>query len=113
MKDRFEIYKDIEIDPVGVFERHTKNDESWLHVLPDYMQGGVARYVVCGIKPGSFLLAVFSLEKEIAARRADTTNISCLTTWFGFVANECPADCFGSPDKVRAWVERGGLIGKE
>lgn len=112
MKDRHTIFEDIGRDPVAAFIQHTgASIDTELQNLPTLTQEGIARYVICGVKPGSFLLAVFAGERTIAEHKADHLNKPLLMKYFAFVETECPRDCHGSSDKVRAWVERGGVLG--
>lgn len=108
------IAADIKTHPVESFIEHAgATVDTHLALFPDYMQPGIVRFVVLGIKPGSFLLALFAGERELAERRADETNRPLVKQYFDFIESECPADCHGSSEKVRAWIERGGLIGRQ
>ena len=98
-------------DPVGLYESFRGAEAGKLAALPPYMQPGIVRYVVYGVKPGSFLLSVFAGEQELAERRADTLNKKLLPLYAEFLGRGCPPECWGSSDKVRAWIESGGLVG--
>ncbi len=107
-----EIYAQIDADPVAAIARHTGRPTEILSRLPEHMHPGMARYIILGITPGSFLRAVLSDEHEIARVRADALNAGLLERYRDFLEFEAPDDCWGSSEKVRAWHERGGLIGK-
>lgn len=83
-----------------------------LHLLPNYMHGGVIRYIENGIPGGSFLTAVFENSLVDAYGRADVVNESNMKNWAEFLYMYAPSECWRSHEKVRAWVERGGLRGK-
>lgn len=76
-----------------------------------YMADGVQRYVEDGIMPGDFLTAVLENDFKGAVSRADMSNLPLLHDWMIFVVNEMPLQAQGSPEKVRAWAEAGGLNG--
>lgn len=114
MKTRQYAYDEIENAPLIAMTEALKLEEDSLALrLPCYMWPGLAKYLILGIKPGPFLTSVLAGEKELAARHADAVNVTCLDTYFAFLARECPAACWGSPAKVRAWVEKGGLVGRD
>ena len=80
-------------------------------VIPDRMIGGLIRYINEGVVPGGFLLAVLDNDLREACGRADSENLSLLPAYVAFLYNEAPAGCSGSPGKVAAWVDAGGLVG--
>lgn len=77
--------------------------------IPEYMHGGIARYIAQGVPPGDFLQAVFSNDLMEAFGRADDTNIQCLKAYVGFLYNEAPSQCYGSADNYQAWIDRRGM----
>ena len=78
-----------------------------------YMVDGVRRYVEQGIPPGSFLLNLFSNDLKGAFGKADDENTAAMLHWVRWMYNEMPSITQGSPEKVRAWVTRGGMAGLE
>ena len=84
-----------------------------LAILPDYMIGGVVRYVLYGIAPGSFLTAVIDGDLFMALRKADDNNKNALPAYAAFFYNYAPSDCFGSVHRRLEWVKKGGVIGNE
>lgn len=108
------ILMEINIDAVGTFRAYTKaSSDTILAEIPEYMRGGICRYILLGIKPGSFLTAVIAGERFIAERRADDFNAKIIDTYFDFFRSECPAGSHGTPRKVQDWCEIGGLIGMQ
>lgn len=74
--------------------------------IPDRMMGGLKRYVEHGIEPGSFLMAVLRNDLHDAVGRADDENIRNLPAYVSYLYNEAPSPCWGSPEKVQAWLAR-------
>lgn len=111
---RIEILGQIEIAPILTLGEHGGVESAKnIGALPSHMHAGIARFILMGVKPGSFLTAVFANEFEIAKIKADSLNAAMFDAYRDFLTWDAPADCWGSSDKVRAWCERGGLIGKE
>ena len=77
--------------------------------LPEHMQEGARDYVELGREPGDFLRAVLSNQLLETFQRADMVNRGELNTWIQWLLGEPPMSCWGSPAKVEAWIERGGL----
>lgn len=81
--------------------------------LPAYMEAPARRYIENGINPGGFLTAVLCNDLVGAFARADSANHAHMHEWAKWLHNDIPAPAWGSPEKVKAWIERGGLAGKE
>ena len=73
--------------------------------IPDYMMDGLKRYIEQGIEPGSFLTAVLCNDLNGAVGRADDQNVKNLPAYIGYLYNEAPSPCWGSPEKVKAWMK--------
>ena len=73
--------------------------------IPDRMRGGIQRYVEQGIPPGDFLTAVIQNNLFEAVGRADEENMENLPAYVAFFYNECPRLCWGSEEKMEAWIE--------
>lgn len=82
-------------------------------LIPGYMRGAVERYVMDGVPPGSFLMAVLTNDLKEAFARADDDNARSMPGWVRFLYNYMPSTCHGSPSKVSAWIDRGGLNRRE
>jgi hypothetical protein len=78
--------------------------------VPVHLRDGMRRYVEHGILPGHFLRAVISNRLWETLTRADETmgrdEITAVFRWFYQCA---PGECFGSPQKMEAWAEKGGM----
>jgi len=75
--------------------------------IPAYMMEPLLAYVREHRPIGGFLAAVFSNDFEQVCARADTANLANLPAYAAYLFNDAPAGCWGSPEKVRAWLERG------
>lgn len=82
---------------------HPEVDYSY---LPEHMREGARDYVEKGEKPGGFLRAVLSNDLVEAFGYADATNYASMHLWARWLFNEAPADCWGSPAKVKAWLAK-------
>ena len=77
--------------------------------LPEHIRGGVQRYIEHGIQPGDFLEAVICNNLKESFKRADNTNIRRMFDIVYFFYNEAPINCWGSPERMKQWMEQGGL----
>ena len=75
-------------------------------LIPEHMRGGVRRYLEDGIRPGDFLNAVLENNLVEAAALADNINVHMLLDWAKFLHNELPLQCWGSKEKVEAWIKK-------
>jgi len=78
-------------------------------LIPDYMIGGLRRYIEQGIEPGHFLSALFSNDLRQTFEQADEVNSRAVGDYVMFLYNYAPAPCWGSRQKFEAWIARGGL----
>lgn len=74
-----------------------------------HMMEALKRYVFKGISPGHFLTAVIENDLREAVGRADDDNIHVIPAFIFILYNFCPADCWGSREKMNKWVQAGGL----
>jgi hypothetical protein len=72
--------------------------------IPERMMDGLQRYIEHHCPVGDFLTAVLSNDLSEAVGRADDENLSNLPAYIGFLYNEAPAQCHGSPERVKAWL---------
>lgn len=75
--------------------------------VPEHLHGGLCRYLDHRIQPGSFLVAVLSNDLKEAMARADEKSRAGLFALVSFLYNDAPANCWGSPDAVQAWLAEG------
>lgn len=74
--------------------------------VPRHIRGSLWRWATQGIPPGSFLQAVLRNDLRAACERADEINRVRLYDIVAWLYNSAPAECWGSPDKVEAWLSR-------
>lgn len=72
-----------------------------LHRLPEHMR-----------ESSSFMRAVLTNDLMGAFAHADETNAACMKGWVLFLYNHAPSECYGSLEKLNAWHERSGLLGR-
>ena len=74
------------------------------NLLPEHMRDTAQRYIEDKISPGGFFTAVLENKLFEALGRADDINRARIYDIVGFLYNEAPATCWGSPEKVRSWL---------
>ena len=95
-------------------------EEEWIQTyqiqlltIPTHMHGALARYVLYGIHPGSFLFAVLSNDLRKAVNCADDKNKVALVCWIQFLTWNLPAIAWGDPQSVYAWIDGGYMRHQE
>ena len=74
--------------------------------MKELTKASIDRYVEHRIPTGGFLEAVLSNDLMGAVGRADAGNLRDLHEICSYVYNRIPSGCWGSPEKVRAWLNR-------
>jgi hypothetical protein len=72
----------------------------------DHLIPGIQRYVDMHIETGAFLRAV--LENDLrgaSARGADMETCRALSELVVYLELNVPEQCWGSPEKVKAWLD--------
>jgi hypothetical protein len=82
-------------------------------LIPDYMIGGLRRYIENGVEPGNFLSAVLCNNLRAACEYADDTNRGRLYQYIQFLYCYAPGECWGSMQRFEAWITQGGLKSEE
>jgi len=75
------------------------------------MMGGLNRYIKQRIKPGDFLTAVICNDLKESVYRADDENMANLPAYIHYLYNKAPSGCWGSKEKMTAWLNREEEIG--
>lgn len=75
--------------------------------IPNHMVEGLDDYINHRLKQGSFLHAVLCNDLKPACMQADGKNMRNLPAYVNFLYNYAPINCWGSPEKVNAWLEGG------
>jgi hypothetical protein len=73
------------------------------HGIPDYMRGGVIRWIEDGVTPGDFLTAVITNNLSEAVGRADLHNQAALVGYVKWFYNNAPTGCHGGPSVMETW----------
>lgn len=81
--------------------------------IPGYMVDGLLLYLFDGCRPGDFLYCILANDFAHAAAQADAANSLCLFQWAGVLLNAVPVTAWGSRERVAAWVEGGGFVGRK
>ncbi len=66
---------------------------------------GMNRFVLLHQPVGHFLTAVLSNNLREAFARADNENQKTMFQIVSYCHNQIPGNCWGTPEKVKAWVE--------
>lgn len=74
---------------------------------PVSVRGTLQRYLENHIPAGSFMNAVLSNDLRESFATADDFNRYELFDIVKWLYNEAPGSCWGSPEKVKMWLERG------
>lgn len=74
------------------------------NLLPEHMRGCMRRYIEERRQPGSFLTSVLASDLMQAAAVADDINRQRLFDYANWLHNYAPPECYGSYNKVDAWL---------
>ena len=80
--------------------------------IPEHMRESVKDYIENGVPLGDFLQKIFENDFMGAAGKADHLNKKHLYAYAMLLYN-APMGCWGSKERVDAWVKVGGLNGSE
>ncbi len=74
---------------------------------PPHILDGIRQYVEHRIPPGGFVNAVLENDLKEAFARADNESLAGMFGIVSFCYNEIPGTCWGSPERVKAWLAGG------
>ena len=74
--------------------------------VPASLHPAIRAYIDEHRLPGHFLQAVICNDLSKALARADPENLDNIIAITGFFYNEAPSPCWGSKEKMVAWVAR-------
>lgn len=74
--------------------------------IPESIFGSLYRYAEDRIATGGFLKAVLSNNLQGACAQADAQNRVILHIIVMFIYSELPSESWGSPDKVKEWLNK-------
>lgn len=86
-------------------ERNKYDFVDYSAMVPLGLAEGLEAYIEEGQEPGGFLYAVLTNDLFEAVGRADRVNRLALTAIVEWVYNEAPSTCWGSKERVKAWME--------
>jgi hypothetical protein len=72
--------------------------------MPPAIHRGIEQYIEHGYQPGSFLTAVLNNDLTQAIGQADENSTACLVDIVKYLYNEAPGPCWGTPERVKAWI---------
>lgn len=81
-------------------------------LIPVMMHETVKAYIETGYLEDDFFTAVVNNDLKEACQFADETNKRRLWDYVSFLYMYAPAECWSKPEKVKAWMKKGGLRGK-
>lgn len=73
--------------------------------LPEYMWRCIVEYLENGYLEDSFLSAIVTNDLKGAFMRADNTNRPIIGAYVDYFYNHTPSLCWGSVEKVKAWIQ--------
>ena len=73
--------------------------------VPPKIRELIRSYADFGSPPGGFVKAVLENNLELAVFAADSDNLKHLKDIVMYCHWEIPSSCWGSPEKVQAWVK--------
>ena len=74
-------------------------------LIPEHCRESVRTCIEERHPIGGFLTAVFSNDLVLAHGTADSINLAALHNYCDFLYNEALSPCWGSKDKVLAWLK--------
>jgi len=72
--------------------------------IPEHVMCSLCAYIEEHRHVGHFLTAVLQNDLKEAVGRADDHNLANLPAYVGYLYNEAPSSCWGSPEKVKEWL---------
>jgi hypothetical protein len=73
--------------------------------LNEEIHATLLKYIQHGLHPGGFLSAVLNNDLKHAVLDADEENFLNLQYLCKWLYNYAPETCYGSPEKVKKWME--------
>ena len=99
--------------PKSYIEKRIEDGFEEYSKIPERMKPGIRRYILDGVIPGHFLSAIVCNDLFDAFGRADDENVKIIEDYIRFFYNYPPSGCYGSEERVRAWMKDGGANGRE
>lgn len=80
------------------------SDEPAFDPIPEHILPAIARYLVRGVVPGSFMESMLTNDLRGVMQNADDQNIRALPAIWSFCYNNIPSAAWGSPSNLSKWV---------
>lgn len=77
------------------------------------IKDAIDRHILTGCPTGDFVKSVLENKLKEAFQYADDYNQANLFEIVNYCYNCIPSNCWGSPEKVQEWQEKGGIEGIE
>lgn len=75
--------------------------------VPPHLHGGILRYVLTGVEPGSFLKNIIRNDlMGTVATASEDISIEGLRATLKWFYNETPSPCWKSANAMQAWMAR-------
>jgi hypothetical protein len=101
-----------EVGDARAMKKALDNVDKFMAWAPPYMRAGLQRYVVQGMRPGSFWSAILSGDAKHARMMADANNRGLVDDYFSRCRQFLPPEAHGTAAAFEAWIAGGGLKGK-
>ncbi len=75
-------------------------------MIPLYTTDALQDYIDTGNEHGGFVMSVLENDLRGAIGRADMQNLAALKDIIMWLSTHAPSPCWGSPEKVKAWMEQ-------
>ncbi len=72
--------------------------------IPETTLESINLYVTDGVDPGGFVVSVLENDLKESFARADLDNRAAMFEIVNYCYNRIPSTCWGSPDRVDAWM---------
>lgn len=82
-------------------------------MIPERTRLAIDRYVQEHYPVGRFLMAVLTNDLEGIVRQADAANRAGLFDIIQYCWAKLPGKCWGTPDKVEAWLAQRYVVDRE
>lgn len=75
------------------------------YAIPTHLRAGLQRYLLHGVRPGSFLCAVLTNDlRDAVLRAADPETLAAIPQIVKLLVHDAPGTASGSPAIVDAWI---------
>lgn len=72
--------------------------------VPSHLHGGLIRYFLGHVPPGSFLRAVLENDARMAAKKGGQGSVEALGPLFAWLNHDAPVRAWGDVETVEQWL---------